>query len=50
MLSRKVTGVMGHRSLQSVVRGRRIYGRGSNDNCQELVSSVYAAAALKDWI
>ena len=33
--------------FKAVVRGRRIYGRGSNDNCQELVSSVYAAAALK---
>lgn len=25
----------------------RVYGRGSNDNCQELVSSLYAALSLK---
>ena len=34
--------------FKAVVRDRRIYGRGSNDNCQELVSSLYAVAALKE--
>ncbi|MDD4160078.1 MAG: M20 family metallo-hydrolase [Synergistaceae bacterium] len=34
--------------FKAVVKGRRIYGRGSSDNCQELVSSLYAAAALRE--
>lgn len=43
----------GERSLwetdpfKAVVKDGKIYGRGSNDNCQELVSSLYAAIALK---
>lgn len=32
--------------FEAVVKDGRIYGRGSNDNCQELVASLYAAAAL----
>jgi len=34
--------------FKAVVKDRRVYGRGSNDNCQELVSSLYAAAALRE--
>lgn len=34
--------------FKAVVKDRRVYGRGSNDNCQELVSSLYAAVALKE--
>ena len=34
--------------FKAVVKDRRVYGRGSNDNCQELVSSLYAVAALKE--
>ena len=34
--------------FKAVVKERRIYGRGSSDNCQELVSSLYAAVALKE--
>lgn len=34
--------------FKAVVKDRKVYGRGSNDNCQELVSSLYAAAALKE--
>lgn len=33
--------------FQAVVKDGKIYGRGTNDNCQELVSSLYAAVALK---
>ena len=33
--------------FKAEVKDRRVYGRGSSDNCQELVSSVFAAAALK---
>lgn len=33
--------------FKAVVKDGRIYGRGVNDNCQELVSSLYAAVALK---
>lgn len=33
--------------FKAVVKDGRIYGRGSNDNCQELISSLYAAVALK---
>lgn len=33
--------------FRAVVKDGRIYGRGVNDNCQELVASLYAAAALK---
>jgi len=33
--------------FEAVVKDGKIYGRGSNDNCQELVSSLYAAVALK---
>lgn len=32
--------------FQAVIKDAKIYGRGSNDNCQELVSSLYAAVAL----
>lgn len=32
--------------FEAVVKDGRIYGRGSNDNCQELVASLYAAVAL----
>lgn len=32
--------------FEAVIKDGRIYGRGSNDNCQELVASLYAAAAL----
>ena len=43
----------GERSLwntdpfKAEIKDGKIYGRGSNDNCQELVSSLYAAVALK---
>lgn len=33
--------------FQALVQNGRIYGRGSSDNGQELVASLYAAAALK---
>lgn len=33
--------------FKAVVKDGKIYGRGCNDNCQELVSSLYAALALK---
>ncbi|MDL2297571.1 M20 family metallo-hydrolase [Synergistaceae bacterium OttesenSCG-928-D05] len=33
--------------FKAVVKDGRIYGRGSSDNGQELVASLYAAAALK---
>ena len=33
--------------FKAEIKDGRIYGRGSNDNCQELVSSLYAAVALK---
>jgi len=33
--------------FEAVVKDGRIYGRGSNDNCQELVASLFAAVALK---
>jgi len=32
--------------FKAVVIGGRIYGRGTSDNCQELVSSLYGALAL----
>lgn len=32
--------------FEAVIKDGRIYGRGSNDNCQELVASLYAAVAL----
>lgn len=32
--------------FKAVIRDGKIYGRGSNDNCQELVASLYAAVAL----
>lgn len=32
--------------FRAVIKNGKIYGRGSNDNCQELVASLYAAAAL----
>lgn len=44
----------GERSLwetdpfKAVIKDRRVYGRGANDNCQELVSSLYAAVALNE--
>ena len=34
--------------FKAMVRGNRIYGRGTSDNGQEIVSSLYAAAALKE--
>lgn len=34
--------------FEAVVKDRRVYGRGSSDNCQELVSSLYAAVALRE--
>lgn len=34
--------------FKAVVRDGRVYGRGSNDNGQELVASIYAAKALKE--
>lgn len=34
--------------FKAVVKERRVYGRGSSDNCQELVSSLYAVTALKE--
>ena len=34
--------------FEAVVKDRRVYGRGSNDNCQELVSSLFAAMALME--
>lgn len=34
--------------FKAIVKQRRVYGRGSSDNCQELVSSLYAAVALKE--
>ncbi len=34
--------------FKAVVKDGRVYGRGSSDNCQELVSSLYAAVALKN--
>ncbi len=34
--------------FKAVVKERKVFGRGSNDNCQELVSSIYAALALKE--
>ncbi len=34
--------------FKALVRGKRIYGRGTSDNGQEIVSSLYAAAALKE--
>lgn len=33
--------------FKALIKEGKIYGRGSNDNCQELVSSLYAAVALK---
>lgn len=32
--------------FKAEIKDGRIYGRGSNDNCQELVASLYAAVAL----
>lgn len=32
--------------FEAVIKDGKIYGRGSNDNCQELVASLYAAVAL----
>lgn len=34
--------------FEAVVIGNRIYGRGTSDNGQEIVSSLYAAAALRE--
>lgn len=34
--------------FKAVVKDGRVYGRGANDNGQEIVSSLYAAAALKE--
>jgi len=34
--------------FKAVVKEYRVYGRGSSDNCQELVSSLHAAVALKE--
>lgn len=34
--------------FKAVVRGDRIYGRGVNDNGQELIASLFAAYALKE--
>lgn len=34
--------------FKALVRGKRIFGRGTSDNGQEIVSSLYAAAALKE--
>ena len=33
--------------FKAVIKDGRIYGRGASDNCQELVSSLFAALALK---
>lgn len=33
--------------FKAVIKDGNIYGRGSNDNCQELVASLYAAVALE---
>lgn len=32
--------------FKAVIKDGKIYGRGSNDNCQELVASLYAVVAL----
>lgn len=32
--------------FEAVIKDGKIYGRGSNDNCQELVASLYAVVAL----
>jgi len=34
--------------FKAIVKDGRVYGRGACDNCQELVSSLYAAVALKE--
>lgn len=34
--------------FKAVIKENRIYGRGSNDNGQELIASLYAAAAMKE--
>jgi len=34
--------------FEAVVEGNRVYGRGTSDNGQEIVSSLYAAAVLKE--
>ena len=34
--------------FKALVKDGRVYGRGACDNCQELVSSLYAAVALKE--
>ena len=34
--------------FRGVIKGGRVYGRGTNDNGQEVIASIYAARALKE--
>ena len=38
---------MGHGSVQGLIKDGKVFGRGANDNGQELVASLYALYALK---